>query len=807
PREGRRTCYDEERHDRPTCAAGPVTDQRRHVQRGVAPRGSRRGEEPLRDPRHPGSARCLGRSALHAGDGALLRPSLHRGAPRREDLRHHPLHRQPPSPRCGPARRSPLRRLRPRRVPGGMPLLLERGVAAAGDSGDAGRSSPAALGARGAPRADRREHPVAGADRGKAGTALLLPGDRAAALQRAPQALGSDHLRARVHLRQRQPRPLPQGDRARRGAGADAEARADPRDPPPGHREEGRQVRDLEPATRRVGAGEVAGGDREDPHAGRAQQGPLVRPRDDAVLRRDVPRPPADSQVHQRSGSQDDRIEERGDHPGERDLLRRSQLAPLVLPARHPLLLARVLAGARRTGTATGGAAARRRTRRGLIHRTARAHLRVPGCYAGGMRRLQDLLPGSLRAANARLRLLFGSGLALGDLTRVLSDAFGERPAIAAATPTPGLADRARTYADLEDDVARLAAAHGASGQIGPSPVAILCANRVDILLHALALARIGAVPLPLNHRLRAEEQAAALRVAGVRAIVADSDVAAPLLASPARAALPILWTGAGGPPPREGFEVAGWLRAHPEERIDSSIRAPGEEAGLLLCTSGTTGLPKVARLPSRSLLGAIGRLHALPVGRQSGLRGGGDVILAALPLTHVMGLATLLGALCAGVKFIHLERFDAALVLARIAAEQPNVFVGVPTMYADLEAAGAADADLSSIELWVSAADAAPPDRARRFQQYGALARPKGRKLGTAGFADVYGMVQLGGPAAVRFYPPAPRGRELPAVGFVLPGFSARVVGPDGRRLRMGMAGELQLSGAGVFAGYQGGD
>ncbi len=182
-------------------------------------------------------------------------------------------------------------------------------------------------------------------------------------------------------------------------------------------------------------------------------------------------------------------------------------------------------------------------------------------------------------------------------------------------------------------------------------------------------------------------------------------------------------------------------------------------------------------------------------------------MILAALPLTHVMGLATLLGALCAGVKFIHLERFDAALVLARIAAEQPNVFVGVPTMYADLEAAGAADADLSSIELWVSAADAMPPDRARRFQQYGALARPKGRKLGTAGFADVYGMVELGGPAAVRFYPPAPRGRELPAVGFVLPGFSARVVGPDGRRLRMGMAGELQLSGAGVFAGYQGGD
>jgi acyl-CoA synthetase (AMP-forming)/AMP-acid ligase II len=169
------------------------------------------------------------------------------------------------------------------------------------------------------------------------------------------------------------------------------------------------------------------------------------------------------------------------------------------------------------------------------------------------------------------------------------------------------------------------------------------------------------------------------------------------------------------------------------------------------------------------------------------------------------MGIATMLGALCAGVKMIHVDRFDAALVLERIEAEHPNVFVGVPTMYADLETAGAARRDLSSIELWVSAADAMPPDRARRFQQYGALGRPGGRRIGTAAFADVYGMVELGGPAAVRLYPPGPRRSELPALGFVLPGFSARVTGPDGRRLRMGLAGELQLRGPAVFAGYQG--
>ncbi len=419
------------------------------------------------------------------------------------------------------------------------------------------------------------------------------------------------------------------------------------------------------------------------------------------------------------------------------------------------------------------------------------------------MRRLQDLVPGAVRTAASRLRLLFGAGLPLGDLTRLLAGAFGDRPAISAATPSPGLPDRQRTYADLEDDVARLAAAHRAAGS-GPAPVAIVCANRVDILLHALALARVSAAPLPVNHRLRADEQAAAIGAAGARAVVADADLAGPLLASGAAGALRFLWTGAGGAPARAGFAIDEWLRAHPGERLSAEAAAP-RDVPLLLCTSGTTGVPKVARLTSRSLLGAIGRLHGLPVGRQRWLRPGRDVVLAALPLTHVMGLTTMLGGLCAGVKIIHLERFDAAQVLARIEGDRPNVFVGVPTMYADLETAGAAERDLSSIEVWVSAADAMPPDRARRFQQYGALVQPAGRRIGTAVFTDVYGMVELGGPAAVRFYPPAPRGRELAAIGFVLPGFSARVVGSDGRALRLGSAGELELRGSGVFEGYEG--
>ncbi len=72
--------------------------------------------------------------------------------------------------------------------------------------------------------------------------------------------------------------------------------------------------------------------------------------------------------------------------------------------------------------------------------------------------------------------------------------------------------------------------------------------------------------------------------------------------------------------------------------------------------------------------------------------------------------------------------------------------------------------------------------------------------------FLDVYGMVELSGSAAVRVFPPSPvRGRELPAVSFMLPGFEARVVDEEGRPLRWGATGALQMRGASVLRRYEG--
>jgi acyl-CoA synthetase (AMP-forming)/AMP-acid ligase II len=360
--------------------------------------------------------------------------------------------------------------------------------------------------------------------------------------------------------------------------------------------------------------------------------------------------------------------------------------------------------------------------------------------------------------------LATGRGVHLGALTHVLAGRYGEREAVEDPAPTPGF-DHAsvRTFQDLEEVVARSAAALLDAGVGTGDRVLVLLDNRLDVALMAFAVARLGALPIPVNHRLTGRE---------VGAIV-DATGAGHALADPAYVdGLPVELAVVTS----DGLGAA--VRHAPQARLAPDPAADPEATAILLTTSGTTGTPKAAALTSRGLLKALGRLVALPVGWPRGPRGGRDRVLAVLPLTHVMGLSTLLGALAAGVPLVRRARFDPHEVLDLIEQRRPNAVVAVPTMYADLETAGAAGRDLGSVQLWVSAADAMPTERARRFQRYGAAMRVAGVAVGSAAFLDVFGMVELSGPAAVRLLPPSVVGAApVPGLALALPG-----VGSDRR-------------------------
>jgi acyl-CoA synthetase (AMP-forming)/AMP-acid ligase II len=322
--------------------------------------------------------------------------------------------------------------------------------------------------------------------------------------------------------------------------------------------------------------------------------------------------------------------------------------------------------------------------------------------------------------------------------------------------------ERSWTYQQLDADVRQLAAEYADhNGHV----VLLRWPNEVELLIHMFALLRAGAVVAPVKARIPdAEVQAIAVATGATRGVAAPGLV------------LPIL---------------------HREQRdlVD--------DTAVLLCTSGTSGHPKAAALTHRGLLAGFVPTLAVPLARVRGPRAGRDAVLTALPLCHVMGLAAALGSLVAGVPWVHRSRFDAHAILDLMETRRPNAFIGVPTMYADLEAAGAESRDLSSIQLWVSAADAMPTDRARRFQTRGASVILRGRPIGRAAFVDTSGMVELSGAAAIRVIPPI--SVNLPVPYRLRPGLKVRAVGSEGQRLRLGAHGELQFRGAGVMLGYRG--
>jgi malonyl-CoA/methylmalonyl-CoA synthetase len=241
----------------------------------------------------------------------------------------------------------------------------------------------------------------------------------------------------------------------------------------------------------------------------------------------------------------------------------------------------------------------------------------------------------------------------------------------------------------------------------------------------------------------------------------------------------------------REGIETvtAEELEGWGEEAgaaAASSSRAPGgDDLGLLLYTSGTTGRSKGALLTHNNLLATVTGLLVAWAWRPA------DVLLLALPLFHTHGLVVgLLTALAAGATVVLRRRFDAEAVLDELAAGEATLLFGVPTMYVRLVEAlrRRGPTTLPAVRLCCSGSAPLAPETFAAF-----------RELTGHAILERYGMTETG---MLLSNPYA--GERLPGtVGIPLPGVSARVVDREGRDVTPGAEGELLVRGGNVFAGY----
>jgi fatty-acyl-CoA synthase len=213
----------------------------------------------------------------------------------------------------------------------------------------------------------------------------------------------------------------------------------------------------------------------------------------------------------------------------------------------------------------------------------------------------------------------------------------------------------------------------------------------------------------------------------------------------------------------------------------------PGDIAQIQY-TSGTTGFPKGALLPHRSLVNN-GRFYARAIGA-----GPDDVWVNPMPMFHTAGCGLLtLGALQTGGVHVIPAGFDPAVMLGLFEAERGTIMLSVPTMLIRmLDHAEVTTRDLSSWRLSTLGGAPVPPELVRRAQSL------LGLKV-----AIGFGQTEAS-PYITHTLPDDPHPDWISTVGRPLPQTEVKVIDPaTGATVPLDTVGEILARGYGVMTGY----
>ncbi|MBN2027530.1 MAG: AMP-binding protein [Actinobacteria bacterium] len=310
----------------------------------------------------------------------------------------------------------------------------------------------------------------------------------------------------------------------------------------------------------------------------------------------------------------------------------------------------------------------------------------------------------------------------------------------------------------------------------------LMMPNSIEWALVYYAIARLGAVVVPVNPIYRKGELKHIFSDSGAKAFIGHTDYLAE--AMPVLESLPeISIRVVNGEPVPAGCIPLSGLFDYSQDAVTYAATAAADPLAIIY-TSGTTGLPKGAVLTHGNLMGDV-----LAV---SGLRASepGDIVLSALPLFHIYGQTHALNlSIYSGLTLRIWDHFDPGEIIAAIEEEESTILYAVPTMINRLvEQATVSPPRRSSLRFCVSGGASLPLEVFRRFEEIFATWIMEG-----------YGLTECS-PTCLE----NPPGRtRIGSIGFPVPGFRARVVDDDDRDVAPGEVGELLIAGPGVMKGY----
>ncbi|GDY33283.1 benzoate-CoA ligase family protein [Gandjariella thermophila] len=293
-------------------------------------------------------------------------------------------------------------------------------------------------------------------------------------------------------------------------------------------------------------------------------------------------------------------------------------------------------------------------------------------------------------------------------IDRHVRDGEGARPAVTCG-------ERTLSYADLADEVHRVAAGLRALGVRPEERVMFCMADGVELLAGILGAMHAGAVPVPVSTMFTGAELAGVLADSRARVLCVSARFAAAARAAVGAApeVTDVVLDGAADVLGRPGIAVHSWADLRAAQPAAKPYDTWEDSPALWLYTSGTTGLPKAAMHRHASIRSVAecyghGVLGVAP----------GDRCLSVAKLFFAYGIGnSAFFPLAAGATAVlEPERPTPALIAERVRAQRPTLFFGVPTFYAALLASDIPDDTFASVRQGVSAGEALPEVLFERF-------------------------------------------------------------------------------------------